>query len=148
MSLSNILFTDVDQALIVNKQKAELYMQMYQYMAEDFFTVADANIYSTMLTTYFTSVEAQLTRCFAQLNFHNHIDSEGGTTTPPLTPTVWTQLTKPLIKYTTGAIPNLYMNRIVVGLPSEGPVFTGWRRQAILPLTLVPTVPPIFSTTI
>lgn len=145
MSLSNILLTDIDQASIVNKQKAELYMQLYQYAAQDFLTIADTNIYCTLLNTYFTSLEAQLTRCFSTLSSHTHIDSEGGSTTPPLTKVVWSQLTKPQIKYTTGATPNLYENKIVVGKPSEGPVTLGYRRQAILPLTLEPTIPPLFK---
>ena len=147
MSLSNFLLTDMSQASIVSTQKAELYMQLYQYAAEDFFTVQDASIYSTLLTAYFTSIEAQLTRCFTQYTSHSHPYSDG-VTGPPTMPIAWVELLKPKLKFTAGVEPNLFMNRVTVGLPSEGPFTLGLRRQAPLKLTLVPSIPPLFNTTL
>ena len=160
MNTSAPLFTDLTQQSIVDKQKAELYMQIYQYAAEDFFSNADMNGYNQRLVQYLVSLELQLDRLMKVVATHKHIvpphmhqGAHGptspwtGSTTPPLTGSsmVWTPLDKPLLAFTTGATPNLTMNRIVKGTTSEGGVATGGRRALPLPITLLPTIPPVLK---
>jgi hypothetical protein len=63
------LFFDLEQQSIVDKQKAELYMQLYQYAAEDFLTTADSNLFSTLMVQYVCELpEFSLTDLIASLD--------------------------------------------------------------------------------
>jgi len=156
------LFTDTHQQTIVDKQKAELYMQIYKYAAEDFLTTADASLYEMNLLQYLTSVELQLTRLFTILATHTHMMAPhvhpfagSGTVLPSVPqPTfppvqsasiVWTQQVKPKLKFTTKVPPNLGMNYVITGAASEGILSPGLRRALPIPLTLKPTVPPVLK---
>lgn len=159
---SAVLFFDADQQTIVDKQKAELYMQIYQYAAEDFFTVSDANMYSTMMFQYMTSLEMQLDRLMKILAAHSHIvpphfhqGVHGPTspwvsqTTPPLTASAiqWVPIVKPKVSFTAGVSPNLSANFVRPGLASEGILSPGLRRTLPLPLTQTITLPPVLKDT-
>lgn len=157
---SAVLFFDLEQQSIVDKQKAELYMQIYQYAAEDFLTVADANIYSEMKFLYMTSVELQLDRLMKILAAHQHVvpphihqGAHGptspwtGQTMPPTTASsiMWNPIAKPKVQFTTGATPNLVANFVTPGLASEGIISPGLRRTLPLPLTTTITLPPLLT---
>ncbi len=147
--LGSVLFTDLEQHTIVNKQKAELYMQIYQYAAEDFLTLVDANTYNQTMTAYLTSVELQIERLMTTIAAHNHIDSKGGGTSPPLNAAMikWVSQTKPSLKYTSGATPNILNNKVVVGTPLEGAPTIGPRRSKPIELLLTQTLPPMMTAT-
>lgn len=145
--LGSILFTDVEQHTIVNKQKAELYMQIYQYAAEDFLTLVDANTYNFNMTHYLTSLELQMERLMTVIASHTHIDSKGGTTSPPLSAPMirWVQQVKPSIRFTSGAVPNIMNNRVVVGTALDGAPIVGLRRSQPLEILLTVTLPPVMT---
>lgn len=148
--LGATLFTDVEQYAIVNKQKAELYMQIYQYAAEDFLTLVDANTYNFSMTQYLTSLELQLERVLLTVAMHTHIDSKGGGTSPPLNAPMikWATMVKPSLKFTSGATPNILNNRVVIGTPLEGAPTVGLRRSQPLEILLTQTLPPIMTATL
>ena len=149
MLSTTFLFTDPEQISIVDKQKAELYMQIYQYAAEDFLTTADANSYSIRLTEYFVSVETQLTRIFAMLAKHTHQGAHG-MTSPPITgfACTWSALLQPTLLFTSGVKPNLYNNYTVPGTAFEGAPTFGLRRSMPLQIINKTTLPPILTTTV
>lgn len=147
--LGSVLFTDVEQHSLVNRQKAELYMQIYQYAAADFLSVVDANTYNFTMMQYLTSLELQLERLMMVISTHNHIDSKGGGTSPPLTAPMikWVQQVKPSLKFTTGATPNVLNNKVVVGTALDGAPIIGLRRSLPLEILLTPTLPPVMTAT-
>lgn len=155
------LFTDFEQINIVDKQKAELYMQIYQYAAEDFLTTADANSYAIRLTEYFVSLETQLARLFAMSAKHVHVGVNGVTSQPiGGDEYVWQFLKQPVLMFTpllnTGAlastsgprVPNLFNNYIIPGVAQEGAMSFGARRAMPIMLLTTPSIPPLISTTI
>lgn len=165
MNTSAPLFIDNQQYSIIEKQKAELYMQIYQYAAEDFFTTQDAQGYHIQLSTYFMALEMQLTKLMAMLATHTHLipphihPIAGPATCLPNVPQptfppvqsagiVWTKLKPPEILYTTGTKPNLVANKVMVGTASEGNMTAGLRRALPIPITLTPTIPPVLSGTL
>jgi hypothetical protein len=154
------LFFDLEQQSIVDKQKAELYMQIYQYAAEDFFTVTDANTYSMLMVQYMTSLEMQLDRLMKVLAAHTHMLPPhshqgvhgptspwiGATLTPITAPAIqWVPLYKPQVSYTTGTTPNMSGNFVAPGVASEGIISPGLRRAMPLPKTLEITLPPVLT---
>lgn len=149
MLSTTFLFTDPEQITIVDKQKAELYMQIYQYAAEDFLTTADANSYAIRLTEYFVSVESQLTRIFSMIAKHTHMGAHG-MTSPPITgfACTWSPLKQPVLLFTTGTKPNLYNNYTVPGTAYEGAPTFGLRRSMPLMILTKPTLPPILTSTV
>ena len=157
---SAVLFYDLDQQPIVDKQKAELYMQIYQYAAEDFLTVKDANTYSILMTQYMTSLEMQLDRLMKIIAAHQHIVPPhnhlgvhgptgpwtGLTMNPVSAPAMqWVQLAKPKITFTAGVSPNITANFVTAGVASEGIISPGLRRTLALPETLKVTLPPVLT---
>lgn len=155
------LFSDPTQISIVEKQKAELYMQIYQYAAEDFLTVADANSYAIRLTEYFVSLETQLARLFAMSAKHVHVGVNGVTSQPiGGDQYVWQFLKQPVLMFTpllnTGAlastsgprVPNLFNNYIIPGIAQEGALSFGARRAMPIMLLTMPSIPPLISSTI
>lgn len=159
---SAVLFFDLEQQSIVDKQKAELYMQIYQYAAEDFFTVADANMYSTLMQQYMTSLEMQLDRLMKIMASHQHIvpphmhQGVHGPTSPAISTTLvpitasamqWMPLAKPTATYTAGVTPNMSANFVTPGAASEGIISPGLRRTLPLPLTTTVTLPPVLTST-
>ena len=154
------LFFDLEQQSIVDKQKAELYMQLYQYAAEDFLTTADSNLYSTLMVQYMTSLEMQLDRLMKILAAHTHIvpphmhQGVHGPTSPWSGPTMapmtasaikWVSISKPKITYNAGVTPNLSANFVTPGFASEGIISPGLRRTLALPETLKVTLPPVLT---
>lgn len=157
---SAVLFYDLEQQPIVDKQKAELYMQIYQYAAEDFLTVKDANTYSMLMTQYMTSLEMQLDRLMKIIAAHQHIvpphthQGVHGMTGPWSGPTMkpitapamqWVQLAKPQVTFTAGVTPNITANFVTPGIASEGILSPGLRRTLPLPLTTTVTLPPVLT---
>lgn len=155
---SAALFFDLDQQTIVDKQKAELYMQIYQYAAEDFLTVKDANTYSILMTQYMTSLEMQLDRLMKIIASHQHtvpphmhMGAHGptsiwtGITLTPLTASAmqWVPVVKPQVTFTAGVTPNIAANFVTPGVASEGIISPGLRRTLPLPLTATVTLPPV-----
>ena len=149
MLSTSFLFTDPTQIPIVDKQKAELYMQIYQYAAEDFLTTADANSYALRLTEYFVSLEAQLARLFAMSAKHVHVGING-ITSPPLggDEYVWQYLKQPVLLYTSGTLPNLFNNYAIPSVSFEGAPTIGLRRSMPLLIISKPTLPPLLTTTL
>lgn len=161
-NVSAPLFTDTTTNSIVDKQKAELYMQIYKYAAEDFLTTADANMYELNLLQYLANLEIQLTRLFTVVATHTHMMSPhihpiAGPATclpnipqPTLPPVqagaiTWTQLVKPKLKFTTKTTPNFAMNYTVPGVSSDGALSPGLRRALPIPITLKPSIPPVLK---
>ena len=54
------------------RRRAELYMRIYKFAAEDFVANSDMQTYSTGLTTWMNSVEAKLSSLFKILSTHTH----------------------------------------------------------------------------
>ena len=155
------LFSDPTQIGVVEKQKAELYMQIYQYAAEDFLTVADANSYAIRLTEYFVSLETQLARLFAMTAKHVHVGINGLTSQPiGGDEYVWQYLKQPVLLFTpllnAGAlatpsgprVPNLFNNYIIPGFAQDGALSFGARRAMPILMLTMPTIPPLLQTTV
>jgi len=56
----------------MQKQRAELYMEIYQYAAEDFSAVSDSKIYEQKVETFCNEVERKLTALGSALRKHTH----------------------------------------------------------------------------
>lgn len=161
MNTSGVFMTDLSQQNIVDKQKAELYMQLYPYASEDFLSSMDATNYSEVIALHINNVHKELERLMQIISKHTHnIPPHGhsvvghSTALPvPLTTLVpiqsstikWTVVKCPTVQNTTGSSWNLAGNFKVTGLPSEGMLITSERRALPLPLTLTITLPPIYT---
>lgn len=158
-------FTNLTQQNTVDKQKAELYMQIYPYIAEDFLSSKDATTYGNTMQTHILNLQEQLTRLFEIVSNHTHViephvhQGAHGLTSPQTTLCSTIQPTqKPIIKWSmrnppipvnsTGAVWNLGGNFVIQGLPSDGMSLAGTRRAKPLPLTLTIVLPPILSASI
>lgn len=153
--------TSIDQQTIVDKQKAELYMQLYPYASEDFLSSMDATTYSNVLATHIENLQSQLTSLFKIVANHTHVVPphvhgviNHSVTTPvsqiteiPIqSPSIaWSFTKTPLVQNTTGSAWNLAGNFQIEGLPSEGMLITSKRRALPLPKTLTITLPPIYT---
>lgn len=164
-NLNAAFFTNLNQQSIVDKQKAELYMQLYPYIAEDFLSSKDATVYGDVMKLHIMNLQSQLTRLFEILSTHTHVipphvhQGAHGTTSPQLGPLisqvpiqkptiVWSMRETPIPINTTGAVWNLAGNFVVPGLPSDGMAITSNRRSLPLPLTLSVVLPPILAASV
>lgn len=161
MNTSAPFMLNLSQQNIVDKQKAELYMQLYPYASEDFLSSMDATTYSEVMALHIDNIHKQLESLAQIISKHTHnIPPHGhsvvghSTALPvPLTTLVpiqsssikWTAVKCPTVQNTTGSAWNLAGNFKVVGLPSEGMLITSERRALPLPLTLTITLPPIYT---
>lgn len=161
MNTSGIFMTSLNQQMIVDKQKAELYMQLYPYASEDFLSSFDAVTYSGAMALHIENMHAQLVKLFEIVAAHTHdipphihgVINHSKTTPTPLrtlvpmqSPTiVWVPSPCPVVVNTTGSVWNLAGNFMLPGLPSEGMLTTNLRRATPLPLTLTITLPPIYT---
>lgn len=161
-NINAAFFNDLSQQSIVEKQKAELYMQMYPYMAEDFFSSFDNQTYGNVMKTHIDNLQAQLTRLFEVVAKHTHtipphIHMTGKEYTPTMpTPLItlapvqsgaikWSAVSTPIPQNTTGAVWNITGNFKIPGLPSDGMLRESERRATPLPLTLTVVLPPILT---
>lgn len=154
-------FTNLQQQNIVDKQKAELYMQLYPYAAEDFLSSYDAQTYGNVMKIHIENLQKQLTRLFEVVSNHTHpiLPHTHGvinhSTTTPVELTTLAPNQKPLIKWTTTVVPipvnktgsvwNISGNFIAPSLPSDGMAEVAKRRARPLELTLEVVLPPIFT---
>ena len=158
MNTSAAFMTDLSQQKIVNKQKAELYMQLYPYASEDFLSSWDATMYSEVMALHIDNIHAQLESLAAVIAAHTHSipphahSMQGGQPVPLITlvpmqasSIKWIRVKCPTVQNSTGSTWNLASNFKVVGLPSEGMLITSERRALPLPLTLTVTLPPIYT---
>lgn len=154
-------FTNLNQQSIVDKQKAELYMQLYPYAAEDFLSSFDAYTYGENMKLHITNLQKQLERLFEVVANHSHtipphvhgVINHSLTTPIPLTTLVPIQ--KPMIKWIstptpipvnkTGSEWNIAGNLIAPSIPSDGMAITAMRRAKPLELTLTVVLPPILA---
>lgn len=63
---------DLRQNGIVDQQRAELYMRIYKYAAQDFVNGDDMEIFVTALLAWATSIETRMTTLSANLQTHTH----------------------------------------------------------------------------
>lgn len=66
------LFTDLTQNSIIAQHRAELYMRIYPFMAEDFVNHQDFTTFMENLTKWMSSIEEKLTKQGAALAKHTH----------------------------------------------------------------------------
>ncbi len=65
-------FNKVGMSSLMAKQKAEMYMDIYQYIAEDFSAVSDSKLYEQKVETWGNEVERKLTALGGALRKHTH----------------------------------------------------------------------------
>lgn len=132
MNTSAALFTDNDMLSLVDRQRAELYMRLYKYAAEDFTSHPDIKAFIKDLLRWAASIEEKLTKTHSAISSHvhnvpphthpipphTHMDSKGG----PTSPNILGYLTSPVplvtsisgsqqsMSWPTGKIPNPYLN--------------------------------------
>lgn len=66
------LFSELKLSDHMARQRAELYMQMYKYAAEDFISIPDQNRYADTMTKWGSSVEKRLLNLGRELQVHTH----------------------------------------------------------------------------
>lgn len=66
------LSSDLRQNQIVEQQRAELYMRIFKYAAEDFANHADLDKFMNALTTYLDSIESRMNNLSKALMSHTH----------------------------------------------------------------------------
>ena len=66
------LFGDLNQNTIVTQQRAELYMRIYKYCAEDWVNNKDMETFVNALLVWMESVETRMTKLSAALQSHTH----------------------------------------------------------------------------
>lgn len=155
---SALFMTDLKQQNIVDKQKAELYMQLYPYIAQDFLSSADSKIYSDSINAHIQNIHKQLQRVMKVLANHTHATQPHSHAMQGSQPVVcrtlkpnqssnivWNEIKCPTVNNTTNCKWNIANNRAITGLPSEGMLQGTLRRALPLPLTLTTTLPPIYS---
>lgn len=155
MNLSSSAFLDQTQNTYSKKLLAETYMQLYQYAAEDFTTIPDIQKFITQLTSWMVSVDEKLALIMEMVANHTHTvpphahSMQGAQPVPLMTnvPTnksgiKWTPSPYPVLLNTTGTIPNLIGNRIILSTASEGSIFPTIRRALPIPITLIPLLSP------
>lgn len=160
-NLNASAFVNETQNDYANKVIAELYMQVYQYAAEDFTTHPDIRRFIMDLTNWMKSVDQRLSQQMQLIATHQHqipphihgvINHSVTTPTPliTLTPTNgqsirWSPITYPIYINTTFTEPNLTGNSIVTNVSSEGSALPTIRRLKPIPKTLVPKLNPILK---
>lgn len=161
MNTSGAFMTSISQQTIVEKQKAELYMQLYPYASEDFLSSLDSYLYSQNLALHIDNMHKQLEMLMQVLSKHTHnipphihgVINHSTTTPTPLTTLApiqassikWSTVKCPTVQNSTNSPWNLSGNFKTTGLPSEGMLITSERRALPLPLTLTVTLPPIYT---
>lgn len=166
MSLNNnaLFFSNKTQQDLVDKQKQELYMQLYPFIAEDFLSSLDAKTYGENIDLHIQNIQIQLDKLFNLISTHTHpilphihiAPSGGGPTTPTSLVTelcftssniVWMKTATPTPQNTTGSLWNIAGNFIIEGVPSDGMVTLGYRRAKPLILTEAMVLSPIMKAT-
>lgn len=157
-NLNAAYFTNMQQQNIVDKQKAELYMQMYPYAAEDFLSSFDAQTYGNNMKMHIENLQQQLSRLFEIVSTHTHnipphAHSSNGAQLVPLFTLIpnqkasikWMKMEVPVPINKTGAVWNIEGNMITPSLPSDGMALAAKRRAKPLELTLEVVLPPIIT---
>lgn len=161
-NLNAAYFTNMQQQNIVDKQKAELYMQLYPYAAEDFLSSYDAQTYGNNMKMHIENLQSQLSRLFEILSTHTHPvpphvhQGAHGVTSPQLSPLItlvpvqkpaikWIKMATPIPVNQTGSVWNIGGNFITPSLPSDGMALAAKRRAKPLELTLEVVLPPIVT---
>ena len=161
VNLNSQAFLDQTQNDFAKKQMAELYMQVYQYAAEDFPSHPDLLRYIQELTRWMMSVDERLARQMEIISKHTHNipphthgvikhSITSPTSLVTLIPTEnriikWSPIDYPIFVNTTLTTPNLVGNKITINSSSEGSAIPTIRRQLPIPLTLVPKLSPVLQ---
>ena len=160
-NLNSAAFVNQTQLDFSKKIQAELYMQIYQYAAEDFTSHPDIQRFIVDLTNWMRSVDQRLANQMALISSHTHkvpphihgVTGHSTTTPTPLVTLVptnssaikWSPIAYPIYINSTLTEPNISGNRIMVSAASEGSVLPTIRRMKPLPLTLVPKLSPVLQ---
>lgn len=158
INLNASAFLNQTQNDYAKKLVAENYMQMYQYAAEDFPTHPDLLRFITELTTWMASVDQRLAVQMGLISTHTHsipphthgVISHSVTTPMPLatlppasgSSIKWSPVNYPIFLNTSGVLPNLIGNRIMVSVASEGSILPTIRRMQPIPITMIPSLSP------
>lgn len=158
VNLNAGVFLNQTQNDYAKKLVAENYMQSYQYAAEDFPTHPDLARFIGELTAWMASVDTRLAVQMGLISTHTHTIPphihgviQHSTTTPTplttLTPTAgsaikWSPIKYPIFLNTSGVLPNLVGNRIMINMASEGSIIPTIRRLKPIPITLIPSLAP------
>lgn len=161
MNLNAQAFLDTTQDEYSDKIKAELYMQIYQFAAEDFTTIPDMETFIYSLTSWMKSVDKRLERQFQILSTHthriiphSHPGGHGGpvpliTNVPNTSSSIkWIAIPYPVYINTTLTVPNRGGNFIMVSTSSEGSPIPKVRRVKPINLTLKPLLSPVLQDTL
>lgn len=157
-NLNASAFVSETQNDYASKVIAELYMQIYQYAAEDFTTHPDMKRFITDLTNWMKSVDQRLAQQMQLIATHQHqipphihgVINHSITTPTPLVTLVptngasirWSPITYPIYINTTLTEPNLTGNSITTNVSSEGSALPIIRRLKPIPKTLIPKLSP------
>lgn len=136
----------INEAQQGEKRRAELYMRVYKYAAEDFIAQPDFLKFQTDTQAWMNAVEQQLAMLMRIIASHTHnlvphthsipphfhMTKDGPTSPLPLETLpnipieglipnqqpqiVWRKLVLPVFKNTTGTIPNLIGNKAIMGI--------------------------------
>lgn len=68
----SIVFNDLEQSKIAAHQRAELWMRLYPYAAEDFVSIPDNRNHATEIKTWGKSIESRLNKLGIELERHEH----------------------------------------------------------------------------
>lgn len=157
-----MIFNDSTQSEIAERQRAELYMRIYKYAAEDFPSIPDINNYSNTISSWANSIENKLTSLGQKLSSHTHpipphthiAPTYGGPVSPtPLTSSVasnastliWTLGVPPTMPAnTTLTTPNLTGNSVIYS-PGFDDVTPSLMRAKVIPILMRPSLPPILT---
>jgi len=155
------VFTDMTQDVLSMKNVAETYMQMYQYAAEDFTSIADMTAFIELQVAWAAAVNIQLSAMMTLIATHTHnaiphfhiSSAPGNPTSPEVIPfmslppdtaagMVWAPVEYPLYVNTTLTPPNLTGNYVAPSIASEGSLVPKLRRFLPIPITETPSVTP------
>lgn len=70
--MADIVFSNLELSLHIERAKAELYMQLYPYAAEDFQTIPDALTFANKVITWAADIEKQNELQAIELAEHTH----------------------------------------------------------------------------
>lgn len=157
-NLNSMAFLDTTQNSFADKSKAEMYMQIYKYAAEDFTTIPDVETFIANLTAWQISVDKRLQQQMQLISTHvhripphSHPGGKGGpipliTLVPNTSSAIkWIAIPYPVYINTTLTIPNRVGNFVTVSLASEGSAIPRVRRAKPIDLTLVPLLSPVLE---
>jgi hypothetical protein len=152
---TSVPMVDYSSSQMMAKQKADLYMRIYQYAAEDFRTVADCGTAHQSQAVYNQSIETRVINLTTQISTHTHLVPQSPVgilpSNPPTIPMNWQPGQFPMLPLSTtlrnenltgnNVIPSIELSYVDNSATGTNISYTSFRRALVIPITTIITPP-------